>query len=268
MRRETIGTGGTVHGVRTYNKPCLYRRTGRSTRYVGASLKAHINDKLKYFRERNSVHDTNSRLCESSGIHDKPHPKPLALSSNDLNLSSNTRVPLAEDERFHRPVGLTRKVAHHIRDWRSESMRCLITRSKPVQQPEPPSLQYGGGMGNSEGVEEANPSAFIQDNQFLRSVHSGHGHVRYDPPMASRQSRRTRRPLREERNSMDIAPGQSYFHTSSDSDNESILQSPRMRILSKIKRSTPGWIRDAFTLDEHEKAFFEFRRNTSTYWTS
>jgi hypothetical protein len=269
-------TDGTIHRVRISYKPYLYRRRDDSTRddstrNIYASLKAQINDKLKCFRERDSVCYTDNRLCKSNRIHDKQHPvlEPLVPFSNDLNLSVNSPSSPGENESFRPPIRLTRKVAGHIKDWRSESVRCLITRPKPVQEPETHSQQNGDKIGRLRTVDEGTLNTFpgMQDNQVLGKAHSAYGYVLRDP-MGSRHSRRMPSPLSEERNLMDVAPEQSYFHTSSDSDSESIRQSHCSRIISKIKKNTSGWIRDAFTLDEHEKAFFEFRRNISTDWIS
>lgn len=235
------------------------------------SLKAHLGDKCKRFRKADSVCGKDSRLCKSSRRLDKQFlvVEPSLAFSNHSSIGANSQNSPGENGGVRPLVHLARKATSLVRDWRSESVRCLVTIPKTAHEPETSGQQQNDKIGCLRAIDEGilNTIPNMLDNQFLGHSPPGFENAARDP-IGFRNSGRVVNPLGKERNCTDNAPDKSYFHTSSDSDNESIRRSSCLRIMSKIKTSTSGWIRDAFTLDEHEKAFFEFRKNIFTDWNS
>jgi hypothetical protein len=257
---------GTVLEPRIPHKSHLRHGRHSKTQSTYASLKTHMKDILGSFREKDSAHIIDGRFPKSVSRYDTHHPL-LELStsfSNDPNSHTNSSYPPVESakQRFRASNSLARKVGRQIGGLRSEPVRYPAARSEPLQGNISHGQQHGVEIESPRIFDNGklNPFSTSRDTRLLETMYSGTESLPCDPQV-SWHPRRVDSPTREERNHSDIAPDISFFHTSSQSGSESIRQFPHGRMMSKIKRNTLNWLRDAFSRDEHERAFFESRRS-------
>jgi hypothetical protein len=244
-----------------------YRGNGRhsKTQSIYASLKTHMNDILGTSKEKDSAYIIDSRFPRTVPRYDTQYSL-LELSTpsnNDFNLHINPPSPPVKSTKqsFRSPICLARKIGRQIGGFRSGSVRYPATTSEPLEEHITHGQRHGVEIETGRVLDNSKLNLFstTQNTRCLESMYSGTEPLLCDP-QASRHPRREDSPPGEERHHVDIAQDKSYFYTSSQSDSKSIRQFSHQWMISKINNKL-NQLRDAFSLDEHERAFFKSRRS-------
>ncbi|EXM14651.1 hypothetical protein FOTG_16978 [Fusarium oxysporum f. sp. vasinfectum 25433] len=250
---------------RTPHKSSLRNGRHSKTQSIYVSLKTHMNDILGTSREKHSAYIIDSRFPGSVPRYDTQYSllEHSTPSNNDVNLHSNSSSPPVKSTKqsFRSPICLARKIGRQIGGFRSGSVRYPATTSEPLGEDITHGQRHGVEIETRTVLDnrKLNPFSKSRNTRCLESRYSGTEPLLCDP-QASRHPRRGDSPPEEERHHVDIAQDKSYFYTSSQSDSESVRQFSHQWMISKINNALDQ-LRDAFSLDEHERAFFKSRRS-------
>jgi hypothetical protein len=248
---------------RTPHKSSLRNGRHSKTQSIYVSLKTHMNDILGTSREKDSAYIIDSRFPRSAPRYDTQYSLlgRSTPSNNDLDLHINSSSPPVKSTKqsLRSPICLARKIGRQIGGFRSGSVRYPATTSEPLEEDITHGQRHGVEIETRRVLDsKLNPFSTTRNTRCLESRYSGTEPLLCDP-QASRHPRADS-PPGEERHHVDFAQDKSYFYTSSQSDSESIRQFSHQWTISKIK-NTLNQLRDAFSLDEHERAFFKSRRS-------
>ncbi|EEU38594.1 uncharacterized protein NECHADRAFT_88472 [Fusarium vanettenii 77-13-4] len=245
-----------------------------NTGSIYISLKSHIDDLLDVFKnERHtSIIDEHVSQALPNDELQQPLLEPIFAPPTGRSAFSQTFLlpPVRTiKQSFRASICSAKRVGHQLSDSRSGQMRRQTTLPN----------SYGENSRSNSNIEvkvesRAKPCSDVGD-PFLLGTSPQHLNVENTSLentlhnyVAARSIRKAHDTWGEEKTVGDVPLGtdgveKSYFDTSSETETVETRRLSSGQRISKIKNSTIRWLRDAFSLDEDEKAFFASRRIAS-----
>lgn len=236
------------------------------------SLKSRIDDLLDVFSNERHTSKTDQHVSQAFLNDELQQPlleprfePPTGRSAFSQTLFSPPVRTIKQN--FRASICSAKRVGHQLSDFRIEQLR------RPTTLPN--SHGENSRSNNNIGVKFESRTESCSDvrdpfllgisPQHLNVENTGLEHTLYNYA-AARPIRKTH-DLWDERQTIGNAPlstdgaEKSYFDTSSETETVETRRLSSGQKISKIKDNTIRWLRDAFSLDKDERAFFTSRRS-------